>query len=460
MAAEIAGIAGVPAPQVLSVQGVPGGAPIPVTPTGGTGDVNIVEYGGVLTSLGQKPMASSIPVTLASDQGPLPVTVSAGTDRTATGSITNTQTVEINTQASGACGVQLSGVWTGTVVFEATVNGSIWNPVLAVNSVSGDEVTSTTANGNWVIACAGFQKVRARGNTVTSGSATVFLDASTCPQVVTLGGPIPKGSATIGHTVTRGGAKGTTVEADVTSTPSGPNHQILDVAIYDAAGNQITSFGGSTQQYPDGAARGTATGTLAMGDDGTNIQSLSCDPTGKLNLNNISGTISLPTGAATEATLATRAAAAQLPAALVGGRLDENVGAWLGSTAPTVGQKAMAASLPVTLASDQGSVPVTITPNVVGVQGNAWNAAAVAAAGVSASIDCQYTPNISVFGNTSGTTKITVQFSQDNVNFYDATEQNIPSGGDFSISGAWGARYIRLKSSQARTITATVAGKG
>lgn len=43
----------------------------------------------------------------------------------------------------------------------------------------------------------------------------------------------------------------------------------------------------------------------------------------------------------------------QLPAALVGGRLDENVGAWLGSTAPTVGQKAMAASVPVVLPSDQ-----------------------------------------------------------------------------------------------------------
>jgi hypothetical protein len=46
----------------------------------------------------------------------------------------------------------------------------------------------------------------------------------------------------------------------------------------------------------------------------------------------------------------------QLPAALVGGRLDENVGAWLGSTAPTVGQKTMANSLPVVLASDQYAV--------------------------------------------------------------------------------------------------------
>jgi len=71
----------------------------------------------------------------------------------------------------------------------------------------------------------------------------------------------------------------------------------------------------------------------------------------------------LPTGAATEATLLTRAAAAQLPAALVGGRLDTNTGAWLGSTAPTVGQKTMAASIPVTLASDQPAIPVSSTPS-------------------------------------------------------------------------------------------------
>lgn len=57
----------------------------------------------------------------------------------------------------------------------------------------------------------------------------------------------------------------------------------------------------------------------------------------------------------------------QLPAALVGGRLDTNNGAWLGSTAPTVGQKVMASSLPVVLASDQSgqnvmasSIPVVI----------------------------------------------------------------------------------------------------
>lgn len=45
--------------------------------------------------------------------------------------------------------------------------------------------------------------------------------------------------------IARGGAKGTTPAADVTSTASGANHQAVDVVIYDTAGNPITSFGGT-----------------------------------------------------------------------------------------------------------------------------------------------------------------------------------------------------------------------
>lgn len=44
-----------------------------------------------------------------------------------------------------------------------------------------------------------------------------------------------------------------------------------------------------------------------------------------------------------------------LPPALVGNRLDVNIGAWLNSTAPTVGQKSMAQSIPVTMASNQST---------------------------------------------------------------------------------------------------------
>lgn len=61
---------------------------------------------------------------------------------------------------------------------------------------------------------------------------------------------------------------------------------LMRVAIFDSANTQITSFGGG--QYADGAGRGTATGTLAMGDDGTNIQSIHVDASGDLQVDVLS----------------------------------------------------------------------------------------------------------------------------------------------------------------------------
>ncbi len=103
------------------------------------------------------------------------------------------------------------------------------------------------------------------------------------------------------------------------------------------------------------------------------------DPTGTTAQPVTVASLPLPAGAATEATVAaintaTGATAdadtaltvigrlkqllTRLPAALVGGRLDTHVGSWLGSTAPTVGQKATSGSIPVVLPSDQ-IVPVS-----------------------------------------------------------------------------------------------------
>lgn len=66
------------------------------------------------------------------------------------------------------------------------------------------------------------------------------------------------------------------------------------------------------------------------------------------------------------------------------GRLEENIGAWFGSTAPTVGQKTKANSLPITIASDQGpfdvivsSVPTTL-PNLVNPSFSASDGAVIA----------------------------------------------------------------------------------
>ena len=59
----------------------------------------------------------------------------------------------------------------------------------------------------------------------------------------------------------------------------------------------------------------------------------------------------------------------RIPAALVGGRFDQNIGSWFGSLVPTVGQKTMATSIPVTLPTDQSAVLVTFTGTRTGVVG-------------------------------------------------------------------------------------------
>lgn len=63
----------------------------------------------------------------------------------------------------------------------------------------------------------------------------------------------------------------------------------------------------------------------------------------------------------------------QLPTALSAGRLDINTGAWLGSTAPTVGQKAMTSSIPTVISSDQSAIPTKsegLTNTTVPTQAN------------------------------------------------------------------------------------------
>ncbi|WP_251559185.1 hypothetical protein [Paenibacillus pasadenensis] len=96
-----------------------------------------------------------------------------------------------------------------------------------------------------------------------------------------------------------------------------------------------------------------------------------------------------------------------------------------------------------------------------GGHANAWNASAVAASGVSNAIDFQSQKTISCFGNASAATTITAQVSANGTNYYNTTFQQTLSGaGDFHFTFDTGARYVRLISSGAATITATISGKG
>jgi len=94
---------------------------------------------------------------------------------------------------------------------------------------------------------------------------------------------------TIDPNFKQGGSLGVIEQLDLTT--SYPQ----TVAILDGSGNQITSFAGGGTQYADGAVRGTATGILVMGDDGTNIQSIKVDSSGDLQVD----VLTMPTVAVT-----------------------------------------------------------------------------------------------------------------------------------------------------------------
>lgn len=96
----------------------------------------------------------------------------------------------------------------------------------------------------------------------------------------------------------------------------------------------------------------------------------------------------------------------------------------------------------------------------IGANGNAWNAVAVAAAGVSATVDTLGNPNISVYGSVSAATTVSVNVSADNATWWPSTQQAVlNAAGDFYLNFTSGARYIQLTSSAAATITATVSAK-
>ena len=92
----------------------------------------------------------------------------------------NGEVLLFDVRGLGAVGLQLSGTFTLTVQFEATVDGETFVALNILPSNSATAVSSTTAAGAWRANVAGYRLVRARVSAFTSGSANAtFLAAST-----------------------------------------------------------------------------------------------------------------------------------------------------------------------------------------------------------------------------------------------------------------------------------------
>lgn len=154
--------------------------PLPTNAAQETGGnlATIVTNTNKIPSLGQAVKANSVPVTLASDQSPLPVSISgATTDNTAlynntlsaAGVITGIDTTGYNSFV-----VQLSGAWSASVLIEGSNDNANWNTLLGlpVGEVSLKDVI--TGVGVFAFKCSSkFIRINVIG--YTSGTITALI---------------------------------------------------------------------------------------------------------------------------------------------------------------------------------------------------------------------------------------------------------------------------------------------
>lgn len=239
---------------------------------------NLYVNGNTIDTNAGNSTANTIRTVIASDQVAIPITDNAGSI-TVDGTVAATQ----------------SGTWNIT-----NISGTVSLPTGA----------STAANQTTIIGHVdGIETLLGTIDADTSALAGAVSGTEVQVDVVA---SLPAGTNNIGKFVLTDGTDDATVR-DVTGAKA------LDVSIVDGSGNQITSFGGGTQ-YTEGDIDASITGTAMMMEvaadtlqpvqgtvaDGllVNLGSnndVTASQSGTWNITNISGTVSLPTGAATAA---------------------------------------------------------------------------------------------------------------------------------------------------------------
>ena len=202
----------------------------------------------VLVTAGTQVSANSLPVVIASDQ--TAVNVKIATDITATNNLTALgQVTTTNMNGLGTVNISVANVWTGTIVFEASIDGVTFFAVNALRS-DGVIVNNTTANGLFAIPAAGFINVRARCSVFGSGTITLTLRSGGPVGIVSLSAPITQQPLIKGTQ----GANGVSTQ-DLKDAGRNQTNYFTATAIAGTAVDTLQSLTG----YKSGAAVGATT---------------------------------------------------------------------------------------------------------------------------------------------------------------------------------------------------------
>src|SRR5260221_12482948 len=93
--------------------------------------------------------------------------------------IISTECATIGVDSSAAVvGIFVTGTWTGTLQPQGTIQGQTPFNVQVTPSTSSTAQSAITASGGYFALVAGYSSFQVCGNTVSSGTATVFLNLS------------------------------------------------------------------------------------------------------------------------------------------------------------------------------------------------------------------------------------------------------------------------------------------
>lgn len=125
--------------------------------------------------------------------------------------------VTINVPAATQAILSITGTWSATLTFEGSVDGTTYSTILASKLSSGavSGATTTTSNGLYALSTGGWQNVRVRASSYTSGTVAISWNAD---SNVNIGiSPAPIRGATDGSTI---GNTGNRLNVDTIITPS------------------------------------------------------------------------------------------------------------------------------------------------------------------------------------------------------------------------------------------------
>jgi hypothetical protein len=101
--------------------------------------------------------------------------------------INNAQCAQIATDSQATVAMYVFGTWTGTLQPEGSIQGQAAFNIQVAPSTSTTLQSTITGNGAFVAAIAGYSSFLLCGNTVTSGTANVYLQVSTSQLGSTIG---------------------------------------------------------------------------------------------------------------------------------------------------------------------------------------------------------------------------------------------------------------------------------